>query len=68
MKQQSSRNRQSTNLAAVFVGWQETLSGTIALYNVIEPNHPLYQSTITEDTLRKYNLTISRISKDQQSE
>jgi hypothetical protein len=57
--QQMSRDRQSTNSEAVFLGWQETTSGTVALYNVIKKDHPLCNSTVTEETLCKYGLKIS---------
>jgi hypothetical protein len=46
---------------AVFLGWQKTSSGEkIALYNIIAKEHPLYRSTVTEQTLRKQNLKIPR--------
>jgi len=44
---------------AVFLGWQETKSGEVyALYTVMAKHHPLYQSTVSERTLRKQQLEI----------
>jgi hypothetical protein len=44
---------------AVFIGWQETSSGaTFPLYNITIKNHPLYQSTVSDQTLRNQNLKI----------
>ena len=42
-----------------FIGWQEIPGKPpIALYNIIAPDHPLYRSTVSEDTLREHNLPI----------
>ena len=44
---------------AVFLAWQETPKGEVfALYNVTSKKHPLYGSTVTEETLRKEHLNI----------
>ena len=44
---------------AEFLGWQRTLSGeTIALFNVTAEEHPLFHSTVSENTLRKNNLEV----------
>ena len=44
---------------AVFIGWQEPSSGmTFPLYNITIKNHPLYQSTVSDQTLRNQNLKI----------
>jgi hypothetical protein len=44
---------------AEFIGWQQTRSGEpYALYNVMAEQHPLYQSTVSEKTLRENNLEI----------
>jgi hypothetical protein len=61
-KQKSSKNSRPENSEAVFIGWQETPWGTMALYNITKTDHPLYRSTVTEDTLRTNNLKIPRIS------
>jgi hypothetical protein len=61
---QTSRDRQPANSEAVFLGWQETAKGTVALYNVIKKDHPLCNSTVTEDTLRKHNLNAPQIRRD----
>jgi hypothetical protein len=46
---------------AVFLGWQETLSGmSIALYNITALNHPSFGSTVTDRDLRELNLTIPK--------
>ena len=44
---------------AEFLGWQETKSGEVyALYTVTAKQHPLYQSTVSERTLRRHQLQI----------
>ena len=49
----------TANSDAVFIGWQKTSSGKeFALYNVTAKNHPLYQSTVSDQTLRNQNLKI----------
>jgi hypothetical protein len=58
---QPSSDRQSANSEAVFLGWQVTSSGSVALYNVTKKDHPLCHSTVAEDTLHKYNLKIPQI-------
>jgi hypothetical protein len=56
---QQSNNPEGANSDAVFLGWQKTPSGKeFALYNVIAKNHPLYHSTVSDQTLRKQNLKI----------
>ena len=45
---------------AKFLGWQENLSGAIfPLYNITVADHPLYQSTVSEATLRRLHLRSS---------
>lgn len=61
-KQQPSGDQRRTKSDVVFLGWQETPSGTIALYNIINKDYPLYNSTVAEDTLHKYDLKIPKIS------
>jgi hypothetical protein len=61
-REKEASNRKSTNSDAIFLGWQTMLSGKIvALYNILIKNHPLYHSTVTEDTLRKQNLEVPQI-------
>ena len=49
----------SSNSDAEFLGWQRTSTGkAIALYNVTAAEHPLFQSTVSEKTLRKENLEV----------
>jgi hypothetical protein len=49
------------NPDVVFLGWQEYLSGPpLALYNIIAIGHPLYGSTVSEETLNKFNLQIPK--------
>ncbi len=46
---------------AVFLGWQETRAGVMfPLYNILKAGHPLFQSTVTEQTLRAWHLRIPR--------
>jgi hypothetical protein len=62
--QQPFGDRQRVNSEAEFLGWQETPSGTVALYNITKENHPLYRSTVTEDTLRMNKLKIPQIPRN----
>jgi len=44
---------------AEFIGWQKAKQGApFALYNVTATEHPLYRSTVSEETLRKQNLDV----------
>jgi hypothetical protein len=44
---------------AVFIGWQESSSGSaFPLYNISVKNHPLYGSTVSDQTLRNQKLKI----------
>ena len=46
---------------AVFIGWQETLSGDVfALYTITAENHPSYKSTVSEKSLKKMKLRIPK--------
>jgi hypothetical protein len=54
-------NRSARNSDAVFIGWQKTPWGPLALYNITATNHPSYGSTVTEKTLREFHLQIPRI-------
>jgi hypothetical protein len=54
-----SSNYETTNTDAVFIGWQDTPSGSMfALYNVTAAKHPLFHSTVTAKTLYEQNLKI----------
>ncbi|MCX6120527.1 MAG: hypothetical protein NTX44_02780 [Ignavibacteriales bacterium] len=56
---QNSNNQENENSDAVFIGWQKTPDGdAFPLYNITVKNHPLYRSTVSEQTLRKVNLKI----------
>ena len=47
---------------ANFLGWQGKLSGKIfPLFNITVADHPLYQSTVSEETLRRLRLRVPRI-------
>ena len=47
------------NSDAEFIGWQQSKGGQpYALYNVTAEQHPLYRSTVSQETLRKHNLKI----------
>jgi hypothetical protein len=49
----------SSDSGAQFVGWQRTPSGElVALYMVTAAKHPLYRSTVSEQTLRQHHLQI----------
>ncbi len=46
---------------AEFLGWQETPSGKrVALYNVMNQDHPLYHSTVTERNLLRQSLKVPK--------
>jgi hypothetical protein len=52
-----SSSPESANSDAEFLGWQKTPAGKIfALYNVSAKQHPLYRSTVSEQTLRQQHL------------
>jgi hypothetical protein len=56
---QKSNKSDAVNSDAVFIGWQKTpLGEAFPLYNVTAKNHPLYQSTVSDQTLREQNLKI----------
>jgi hypothetical protein len=56
---QESNNPRFVKADAVFIGWQKTPSGEVfPLYNVTAKNHPLYHSTVSDQTLRQQNLKI----------
>jgi len=55
------KNTSVRNSDALFLGWQETLSGDIfALYNITAKSHAYYGSTVTDRTLRNLNLQIPK--------
>ena len=55
------KNTSVSGLDAVFLGWQETLSGDVfALYTITVKGHASYGSTVTDRTLRHLNLQIPR--------
>ena len=46
---------------ATFLGWQKKFSDDIfPLFNITVTDHPLYQSTVSEETLRKLHLRVPR--------
>ncbi|TAK57937.1 MAG: hypothetical protein EPO24_09140 [Bacteroidetes bacterium] len=48
---------------AVFLGWQKHPNGTlIPLYTIIATDHPSYGSTVSENTLRNFNLQVPQAS------
>ena len=50
------------NSDAVFLGWQNTPSGEVfPIFNVTTKDHPLYHSTVSEQTLRKQNLKVPQM-------
>jgi len=47
---------------ANFLEWKKTLFGDIyPIFKITAANHPLYQSTVSEETLRKMRLRVPRI-------
>ena len=47
---------------ANFLGWKETLFGDIyPTFNITVADHPMYQSTVSEATLRRLRLRVPRI-------
>ena len=47
---------------AKFLEWKQPLSGDIyPIFKITAAKHPLYQSTVSEDTLRKMRLRVPRI-------
>ena len=54
-----SNHPETENADAVFLGWQKTPTGEVfPIYNVTAKNHPLYCSTVSDQTLRKQNLKV----------
>ena len=52
-------NQPKSDFDAKFLGWQERKSTDIfPLFNITVENHPLYQSTVSEATLRKLRLRV----------
>jgi hypothetical protein len=52
-------NSSNSDSDAEFLGWQKTSAGeAFALYNVKAEQHPLFQSTVSENTLRRENLEV----------
>ena len=59
MLARDSNNPKKVKSDAVFIGWQETsLGDAFPLFNITVKNHPLYQSTVSDQTLRDQNLKI----------
>jgi hypothetical protein len=56
---QKSNDSEVANSDAVFIGWQQTPWGeSFPLYNITAKNHPLYCSTVSDQTLRKQSIKI----------
>ena len=52
----------SSDSDANFVGWQEKVSGgSFPLFNITVTDHPFYQSTVSEATLRRLHLRVPQI-------
>jgi hypothetical protein len=61
IRMKTHKNTSISDSDAVFLGWQETLSGkAIALYNITVESHPSYGSTVTDGILRDLNLQIPK--------
>jgi hypothetical protein len=55
------RNPLGSTSDADFIGWQETLSGGFfPLFNITVKDHPYYQSTVSDETLRRLCLRVPR--------
>jgi phage/plasmid-like protein (TIGR03299 family) len=53
------KKRSGSDSDAFFLGWQKTLSGDFfPLYNITAPDHPLYNSTVSDATLRGMRLRV----------
>jgi hypothetical protein len=56
------KNLLGSDSDASFIGWQETLSGKFyPLFNITIADHPLYRSTVSDDTLRRLRLRVPDI-------
>jgi hypothetical protein len=65
---QKSNDPGIANSDAVFIGWQKTPSGEVfPLYNVTAKNHPLYCSTVSDQTLREQNIKIPQTPPSQRN-
>jgi hypothetical protein len=55
------KNASVSDSDAVFLGWQETITGkAIGLYNIIVKNHPSFGSTVTDRILRDLKLHVPK--------
>lgn len=55
-------NPRKSDFDADFLGWQETVAGDIfPIFNITAADHPLYQSTVSEETLRKLHLRVPQM-------
>lgn len=55
-------NATQQDFDATFLGWQNKLSEDMyPLFNITVPDHPLYQSTVSEATLRRLHLRVPQI-------
>lgn len=56
------KNPSDADCDATFLGWQKKMADDIfPLFNITIENHPLYQSTVSEATLRRLHLRVPRI-------
>lgn len=56
------KNKSDSDSDAKFLGWQGKISGELfPLFNITVTDHPLYQSTVSEATLRRLRLRVPRI-------
>jgi len=54
-------NPPQPDIDAIFLGWQKRKSEDLfPLFNITAADHPLYQSTVSEATLRKLHLRVPR--------
>ena len=63
------KNSARSESDAGFIGWQKNTRGEdIALYNVTAEQHPIYQSTVSRETLSRENLKIPIASNPKNNE
>ncbi len=56
------KNPSDVNCDATFLGWQKKMSDDLfPLFNITVEDHPLYQSTVSEATLRRLHLRVPRV-------
>jgi hypothetical protein len=66
-QEMESGERETAGADVTFLGWQKGITGDpIALFNVMAKHHPLFRSTVSEQTLRDNNLAIPPTTRQQE--